>query len=132
MTIGVGKHYSLGLDLEWMARRPLEEVVDFASESQKVLARLLTFPLVTVAALNGKSRYDTFGVNLPLFLLPLSSIFLSPPPLGHTYAAGAFIAICHDHMMMRDQKGWFCFPEVKISRDFSVGYMNLAKLVFKD
>ena len=54
VTIGVGKHYSLGLDLEWMATQPMEVLAEFGNTSQKVLARLLTFPLVTVAALNGE------------------------------------------------------------------------------
>lgn len=48
---------------------------------------------------------------------------------GHTYAAGAFVAISHDYLIMRNKKGWFCFPEVNINRSFTVGYMNLAKLV---
>lgn len=48
---------------------------------------------------------------------------------GHTYAAGAFVAISHDYLIMRNKKGWFCFPEVNIKRSFTVGYMNLAKLV---
>ena len=50
-----------------------------------------------------------------------------PHPPGHTYAAGAFIAICHDYMIMRDKRGWFCFPEVNIKRQFTVGYMKLAQ-----
>ena len=58
--MGVGKHYSLGLDLDWMATQPMEVVVEFASASQKVLARLLTFPLVTVAALNGEDNESDF------------------------------------------------------------------------
>ena len=51
--MGVGKHYSLGLDLQWMAGQPSSEVKRFFDSFQQLLARLLTFPLVTVAALNG-------------------------------------------------------------------------------
>lgn len=53
VTIGVGKWYSLGLDLEWMGDQSVEQVVQFSNDTQKLMARLLTFPLVTVAALNG-------------------------------------------------------------------------------
>ncbi len=51
----MGKWYSLGLDLEWMAGRNALELMQFSQNTQKLSARLLTFPLVTVAALNGNS-----------------------------------------------------------------------------
>ena len=53
VTIGEGKFYSLGLDLEHMATMAPYELITFTSDLQKLLARLLTFPLVTVAAING-------------------------------------------------------------------------------
>ncbi len=53
VTTAVGKYYSLGLDLEWMANQQASELLQFADGSQQLLARLLTFPLVTVAAING-------------------------------------------------------------------------------
>jgi hypothetical protein len=56
VTTAVGKHYSLGLDLEWMAEQSALEVMQFSNDTQKVLARLLTFPLVTIAAISGKPR----------------------------------------------------------------------------
>ena len=54
VTIGEGKHYSLGLDLEGMAQMSGLETFQLSCDIQKLLARLLTFPLVTVAAVNGK------------------------------------------------------------------------------
>ena len=53
--------------------------------------------------------------------------FMFYTPAGHAYAAGAFVAICHDYMVMRSGRGWFCFPEVNINRNFTVGYLKLAK-----
>ena len=53
VTIGDGKFYSLGLDLEHMGTMAPYELITFTSDLQKLLARLLTFPLVTVAAING-------------------------------------------------------------------------------
>jgi len=53
VTVGEGKWYSLGLDLEWLPGLNPAEALEFGNNTQKLLARLLTFPLVTVAALNG-------------------------------------------------------------------------------
>ena len=54
VTMGIGKYYSVGLDLEWMGTLSQNELTQFSNESQKLLCRILVFPLVTVAALNGK------------------------------------------------------------------------------
>lgn len=57
MTIGKGKYYNLGLDLELMATMNAIELMSFANNLQKLNARMLTFPLVTVAAINGKGDW---------------------------------------------------------------------------
>jgi enoyl-CoA hydratase/carnithine racemase len=54
VTIGKGKHFSLGLDLEGLVSLSAAEVMEFSNKLQKLLGRILTFPLVTVAAINGK------------------------------------------------------------------------------
>ena len=54
MTIGEGKFYSLGLDLDWLDNLNSSDTKQFIDNFQKMQARLLVFPLVTVAALNGK------------------------------------------------------------------------------
>lgn len=53
VTIGKGKHFSLGLDLEGLVSLSAPEIMEFSDELQKLLGRILTFPLVTVAAING-------------------------------------------------------------------------------
>ena len=53
VTVGEGKCYSLGLDLEWLPGLEPAEALEFGNNNQKLMARLLSFPLVTVAALNG-------------------------------------------------------------------------------
>ena len=55
VTIGAGKHYCLGLDLEYLAGCSPMESFAFAETLQKLMLRILTFPLVTVAAVNGES-----------------------------------------------------------------------------
>ncbi|KAL5466837.1 hypothetical protein EMCRGX_G030988 [Ephydatia muelleri] len=76
-----------------------DELPSFASDVQRLLARLLTFPLVTVAALN-----------------------------GHTFAGGAFIAFAHDYCVMQTSKGWLCLPEIRLKLQFTAGLIDLAKI----
>ena len=54
VTMGEGKYYSLGLDLSALQLMSGMEMMYFADDLQKLLLRLLTFPLVTVAAINGR------------------------------------------------------------------------------
>lgn len=53
VTMGEGKFYSLGLDLVTLRGVSAIEAQQFSDDLQKLLLRLLTFPLVTVAAING-------------------------------------------------------------------------------
>ena len=53
VTTAQGKYYSLGLDLEELITLSPPQLAEFSDQLQKLLARLLTFPMVTVAALNG-------------------------------------------------------------------------------
>ena len=54
VTIADGKHYCLGLDLALIMKMTTEEIKQFSSNIQGLCCRLLTFPLVTVAAVNGQ------------------------------------------------------------------------------
>ena len=54
VTIADGKHYCLGLDLALMSQMTAEELNQFMSNVQNLYCRLLTFPLVTIAAVNGQ------------------------------------------------------------------------------
>ncbi|XP_078607161.1 uncharacterized protein LOC144879510 [Branchiostoma floridae x Branchiostoma japonicum] len=89
VTTGVGKFYSNGLNLRWMTQLAREgrvsELEKFHLERLLFLERLLTFPIPTVAAIN-----------------------------GHSVAEGAFWALYHDYRVMRTKRGWFSLPEVHI------------------
>ncbi len=50
VTVGSGKFYSNGLDLDWLMSDDGEPMVDFVAAVERVWARVLGFPLVTVAA----------------------------------------------------------------------------------
>jgi enoyl-CoA hydratase/carnithine racemase len=98
VTTGEGKFYSNGLDLTWMMGPECGAPQAFVAQVQALLARLLTFPRTTVAAIN-----------------------------GHAFAAGAMLALCHDFRVMRDDRGYFCLPEVDINIPFTPGMSALIQ-----
>ncbi|MFD3809851.1 enoyl-CoA hydratase/isomerase family protein [Rhodococcus sp. NPDC058639] len=95
VTIGSGKFYSNGLDLDWLGAH-LDEYTSYVDRVHALFARVLTLPVPTVAALN-----------------------------GHAFGAGAMLAIAHDYRVMRDDRGYLCFPEVDIHIPFTPGMSSL-------
>jgi enoyl-CoA hydratase/carnithine racemase len=90
VTTGEGKFYSNGLDLEWMAAAGPAEAKRCVREVHALFGRLLTFPMITVAAFN-----------------------------GHVFAAGAMLGLAHDFRVMRSDRGYFCLPEADIHIPFT-------------
>jgi enoyl-CoA hydratase/carnithine racemase len=90
VTTGEGKFYSNGLDLDWLLGPGAAEFPAFVDTVHRFLGRLLAFPVPTVAALN-----------------------------GHTFAAGAMMALAHDVRVQRADRGFFCLPEVDIRIPFT-------------
>lgn len=91
VTTASGKIWSNGLDLEWLMEHP-EQFTAYTSQVHLLLARVLSLPMITVAALQ-----------------------------GHTFAAGAMLSLCHDFRVMRADRGFWCLPEADINIPFSVG-----------
>ncbi len=89
---GTGKFFSNGLDLDWMGTAGEDAAQAMVEGTQALLARVLLAPYATVAALN-----------------------------GHTFAAGAMLAVACDERVMRADRGWFCLPEVEIGLPFTPG-----------
>ena len=83
VTTGQGKFYSNGLDLDWLPTAT--DPARFIDRLHDLLVRVLTFPAVTVAAVN-----------------------------GHAFAAGAMFATAHDFVIMRSDRGYWCLPEVDL------------------
>lgn len=97
VTVGHGKFYSNGLDLDWLIANG--DRADWYVEAvQTLFARILTFSLPTVAAVN-----------------------------GHAFGAGAMLAIAHDFRIMRVDRGYYCFPEVDINIPFTPGMAALIQ-----
>ncbi len=84
VTTGEGKFYSNGLDLDWMAQAG-DDAGPMVGDVQRLLGRLLRLSALTVAAMN-----------------------------GHAFAAGAMFASAHDYVVMREDRGYWCLPEVDL------------------
>jgi enoyl-CoA hydratase/carnithine racemase len=92
-----GKFYSNGLDLEWLLRNG-DRMGEYVGRVQELLARVLTLPVPTIAAIS-----------------------------GHAFGAGAMLGIAHDWRLMRADRGFFCFPEVDIKIPFTPGMAALIQ-----
>jgi enoyl-CoA hydratase/carnithine racemase len=84
VTVGEGKFFSNGLDLEWMLADGAADE-GFLDDVHAMLVRVLGLDLVTVAAIN-----------------------------GHAFAGGAMLAAAHDLRVMRQDRGYWCLPEVDL------------------
>ena len=95
------KIWSNGIDLEWLLTevgRDPEAGARFPARLMQFLRRLLTYPLITIAAIN-----------------------------GHAFAGGAIMACAFDFRFMRSDRGYFCFPEVDIQIPFMPGMDAILK-----
>ncbi|OBH08173.1 enoyl-CoA hydratase-related protein [Mycobacterium sp. E3247] len=97
VTTAGGKFYTNGLDLDWLGAHA-EQTQDYVARVQALLARVLTFPMPTAAAIT-----------------------------GHAFGAGAMLAMAHDVRVMRTDRGFFCFPEVDIRIPFTDGMAALIQ-----
>jgi enoyl-CoA hydratase/carnithine racemase len=97
VTTGHGKFFSNGLDLVWLGEHG-DRAPDYLRDVQHLLARFLTLPVPTIAAVN-----------------------------GHAFGAGAMLAVAHDFRIMRSDRGYLCFPEVDIAIPFTPGMAALVQ-----
>lgn len=97
VTVGTGKFYSNGLDLEWLTAHG-DEFEPYLKRVHGLYARLLNLELPTVAAIN-----------------------------GHAFAGGAMLTLAHDVAVMRTDRGYFCLPEVDLGMSFTPGMNALIQ-----
>ena len=64
MTTNEGKIYSNGLPLQLYATLSQEEIIHLHKQIIALLQRILTFPMVTIAALNGMDIHTTHKLGL--------------------------------------------------------------------
>lgn len=86
VTTGEGKFYSNGLDLAGFAEGAPEAGATTMRLLHEVFARLLGFPMTTVAAIN-----------------------------GHAFAGGFMLSMAHDFRVMRADRGFLCLPEIDLA-----------------
>ncbi len=82
------KFFSNGLDIDWRRGEGDGEGGDksvFGDEFFALMARLITFPIPTLCAVN-----------------------------GHGFGAGFMMALCHDVRLMREDRGYLCANEIQI------------------
>ncbi len=99
VTTGTGKFYSNGLDLEWLlAKADPAERSGYIPGVLGLMARILTFPTITVAAIN-----------------------------GHAFGAGAQLSLAHDYRLMRSDRGYWCMPEIDMKAPLHPGMTALIQ-----
>jgi enoyl-CoA hydratase/carnithine racemase len=96
IVTGTDHYWSTGLDLTEVERMSHLESQAFLARVDALLAKILTAPFVTIAALN-----------------------------GHTYAGGGLLALAHDYRVMRSDRGYFCLPSVEVGIPFTAGMAAL-------
>lgn len=96
------KIFSNGIDLDWLVpviqKKDIDGAKAFFYLLNRVFRRVLTYPLLTVAAIN-----------------------------GHAFAGGAILGCAFDFRFMRSDRGFFCFPEVDLGIPFLPGMNMLLK-----
>ncbi len=96
VTVSTGKFYSNGLDTDWLFGN-YDRNHWYLDRVHSMFTRLLTFPMATVAAIN-----------------------------GHAFGAGAMLATSHDFRVMRGDRGYWCLPEVNLGMPFTVAMNALV------
>lgn len=97
VTTGSGKHYSNGLDVGYMSGLEAADTMAYVSGCIAVVHRIMLLGAPTVAAVN-----------------------------GHAFGMGAFLVAGHDHAVMREDRGYLCFPEIHLGMAFSDELLEIA------
>ncbi|MGL6234451.1 MAG: enoyl-CoA hydratase/isomerase family protein [Segniliparus sp.] len=94
VVTATGKFFTNGLDVATL----VSDSTAYLASVHKLYARLLSFPLPTVAAVN-----------------------------GHAFGAGAMLATVADYRIMRADRGFYCLPEIALGIPFSPGMRALLR-----
>ena len=100
LTSSDPKFWCNGINLEWLLEQPHDYVPKFIELLDELFLRFALLPMPTVGCLT-----------------------------GHVYAGGAILATTLDFRLMREDKGFFCFPEVDIKLLFSPFMYEILRLL---
>jgi len=96
------KIWSNGIDLDWLLPAAEKEGPElrnrFMTEMFGFMKRVLTYPMLTIAAIT-----------------------------GHAFAGGGFLSFAHDFRFMRSDRGWLCMPEVDIGMTLGPVFSALSR-----
>ncbi|KAJ3373885.1 hypothetical protein GGF31_008770 [Allomyces arbusculus] len=95
-TSSSDKFYSNGLDVMYLFKNP--DTWFISDQYLQLLKRVLLFPVITVAALN-----------------------------GHTFAGGLLFALCHDYRILRADKGLLSLNEIDLPSSLHPGMAWIAR-----
>jgi enoyl-CoA hydratase/carnithine racemase len=95
ITTADSKIWCNGFDTVWLGAHR-EQAAPTIVAAERLFARLLTFPVPTVAAIG-----------------------------GHVFAGGVLLAMSHDVRIMRADRGYLCLPEVDLGVVFTPGMTEL-------
>jgi len=99
VTIGSGNFFCNGI--ETGENSPYQDPTSAKQASAalfSLLARLLVYPIPTVAAIN-----------------------------GHAFGAGAMLALCHDYRVMNNHRGWIGYPVVDLGLILPVPLFEIVR-----
>lgn len=86
LITGEGKTFAQGLDLDYLTRENPDKAMAFVDQCMAAVGQLLVFPVPVVTAIN-----------------------------GHAFGLGAMIVLASDYKVMREDRGYFCLPEIDLS-----------------
>lgn len=90
LTSSDPKFWTNGINLEWLMQQGSDYIPKFKDIIDEMLIRWARLPLPTVACIN-----------------------------GHAFGGGAILACGFDFRFMRQDKGFFCFPEIDVNIPFT-------------
>jgi len=100
LTSSDQKFWCNGINLEWLLKQPHDYFPKFVELLDELFLRFSLLPMPTVGCLT-----------------------------GHVYAGGAILATTLDFRLMREDRGFFCFPEVDIKILFSPVMYDILRLL---
>jgi len=98
VTGGHEKFFSNGLDLNWMGQQDKETLNSFMLDVTRFLKETALFGKPLIGAIN-----------------------------GHTFGLGTIWASGFDFRIMREDRGWVCFPEMDINIPFLPGMIAICE-----
>ncbi|MCB4204325.1 enoyl-CoA hydratase/isomerase family protein [Deferribacterales bacterium Es71-Z0220] len=96
------KNWSQGVDLNFImsrfASKDFQSIKDFLNKMNEVFKKILSYPIPVIAEIT-----------------------------GHAFGNGALLACACDFRFMKNDKGFFCFPEVDVKIPFLPSMVEYAK-----